>query len=456
MRARRRFPTVVLTAFVSSVFLDLACGGSSPDGGGGNGTGPTTMELLAGNNQTGITGRELPEPVVVRVVDAAGNAVQGQIINFKVTLGSGTVFAGSAISNAEGIARERWTLGGYPGPQELEARAVDSSTGAAIVFATIKAMAVDAFEQLTLVSGGEQSGVVGVNLPQVVVVLLSNLEGAPVPGQTISIRVNAGGGTISSANPATGADGRAQVSWTLGTAAASVQEIQFTTIDPVGGRVVGPLVVRATAVPGPAASLSADFGDNQTGSGAVNVGALVKDAYGNLVDGAFVSFAPGVGSGSADPPTATTAGGGKASTAWTAGMLVGDQTLVAGVVGATAFTFHRNLTFGQSCDGAWIGTRTLISGYPWPDCTKGFVMTVTDGEATSVEFPSGGWAYDPAGSIASDGTINWSMGTHIQHVGSGLFLSDGARCRTASGSGSVSGVYMLDKPCAFTWTATRQ
>ena len=128
-------------AAVVAVLL-VSCGesGTTP-------AGPVaSIQLVAGNNQTGFAGEELPDAAVVRVTDSAGAPVPGQIINFKVTEGGGSVFAGAAISDASGMARERWTLGGVGGlqpvPQKLEARAVDSQTGAAIVFATFEATAV--------------------------------------------------------------------------------------------------------------------------------------------------------------------------------------------------------------------------------------------------------------------------------------------------------------------------
>ena len=79
--------------------------------------------------------------MVVRVTDANGVAVSGQIVNFVVVSGRGTVFAGTAQTNAQGEARERWTLGTVAGEQTIEARAVDQTTGDPIIFADITATA---------------------------------------------------------------------------------------------------------------------------------------------------------------------------------------------------------------------------------------------------------------------------------------------------------------------------
>ena len=100
------------------------------------------LEVVSGNTQTGVAGEELADPVVVLVKDDKGHPVPEQIINFVVLTGGGRVFAGAALSDKNGMAQERWTLGPVAGPQRLEARAVDTKTGTPIVFASFDATAV--------------------------------------------------------------------------------------------------------------------------------------------------------------------------------------------------------------------------------------------------------------------------------------------------------------------------
>src|SRR5437667_6740614 len=104
--------------------------------------GPLSLSVVSGNNQTGPPGTELPAPIVALVEDSRGHAVKGQIVNFVVVSGGGSVFAGAAITSADGIVQERWTLG-FSGPQQVEARAVDNATGAKITFATFTATLTD-------------------------------------------------------------------------------------------------------------------------------------------------------------------------------------------------------------------------------------------------------------------------------------------------------------------------
>lgn len=104
--------------------------------------GPVSLAIVSGNSQTGLVGEQLPEAVVVRVTTASGSPVANQIVNFRVTAGGGSVFAGAALTNANGIAQERWTLGSAAGENRMEARAIDSSTGERLVFATFAASGV--------------------------------------------------------------------------------------------------------------------------------------------------------------------------------------------------------------------------------------------------------------------------------------------------------------------------
>ena len=141
MPSSRRGSTrsVAVTGVILVFGFTLSCS----EGPSGLTAGPAAaMVIVGGNNQTGVVGVELPNPLVVLVTDAKGKAVQGQIVNFVVTQGGGTVFAGGAITNKDGEAREHWTLGTVAGEaQVLEARAVDAATGAKLTFGSFSATA---------------------------------------------------------------------------------------------------------------------------------------------------------------------------------------------------------------------------------------------------------------------------------------------------------------------------
>lgn len=147
-----------------------------------------------------------------------------RLVNFRVTSGGGSVFGGSALTNEQGEARERWTLGsGAANSQRVEARAVDSGTGAAIVFATFRASArADVPALLVLVDSTMRSGPAGLPLADSLAVRVLDRFGNPVSGAVLGWSAH-GGGSLSPAMATSDASGLARAQWTLGPRMDTVQ-----------------------------------------------------------------------------------------------------------------------------------------------------------------------------------------------------------------------------------------
>jgi uncharacterized protein YjdB len=126
-----RFAVTFLSVILASCLADQNAG---PDMG-------LSLRVVSGDAQRGFAGAELPDPLVVQVTDGRGRGVRDQLVNFVVTGGNGTVFAGSAITDRDGVAQEYWTLGTLAGAvNRVEVRAVDPTTGAKQVFAVFTAI----------------------------------------------------------------------------------------------------------------------------------------------------------------------------------------------------------------------------------------------------------------------------------------------------------------------------
>lgn len=69
------------------------------------------LEIAGGGDQRGRPGSALAEAIVVRAIDAYGNAKPNARIDFVPVLGGGTVTVVTATTNDEGVALTRWTLG---------------------------------------------------------------------------------------------------------------------------------------------------------------------------------------------------------------------------------------------------------------------------------------------------------------------------------------------------------
>ncbi|GLC26329.1 Ig-like domain-containing protein [Roseisolibacter agri] len=141
MRAR-------IAAALSLFTLVLAGCGADPTA-----TGPSAVDaptkvavrIVAGDVQVGEGGKELAEPLRVQVLDQANRPVPNYVVNFRVVNGGGSVYAGAAMTDANGRAADYWTLGPVSADtQRVEVRAVDPATGARLVYATFRAVAVAA------------------------------------------------------------------------------------------------------------------------------------------------------------------------------------------------------------------------------------------------------------------------------------------------------------------------
>jgi hypothetical protein len=182
--------------------------------------GPVTFSIVAGDLQVAPAGTELAQTLVARVTNDAGDPVQGQVVNFRVVVGGGSVFAGSGSSNSQGIVQERWTLGySYADTQRVEARAVDPDTGEPIVFGVFRAVATPELSgRVTVIDGQGQVTPAGEQVAVPPKVEVVGDFGGPIPEAEVTFTVTSGGGSVSSTTARTDSAGVASVNWTLGPA----------------------------------------------------------------------------------------------------------------------------------------------------------------------------------------------------------------------------------------------
>jgi hypothetical protein len=193
----------------------LGCGGDlalpTPSGEG------VDLSIVDGNGQQGTVGQELPEPLVV-MVEADGTPIAGHQVAFILAgaPATGRLDPDRAVTGSDGRATARWVLGPEPGRHEVEARLVVSEPTpppAAVFEASAVAGTPDTVRAISPVS---QPGRIGQPAPENPVVLVVDRFGNPVGGAEVNWAVTAGGGSTDSSRSATGAEGTATVTWTLG------------------------------------------------------------------------------------------------------------------------------------------------------------------------------------------------------------------------------------------------
>ncbi|MDZ4675191.1 MAG: hypothetical protein SGI84_12100, partial [Gemmatimonadota bacterium] len=100
------------------------------------------LTIVSGNNQSGVVGRELPLPLVVKATNASGSVIANMTVDFKVTSGNGSMYVVATSTNTNGVARNYWTLGTVAGAaQTIQVRAI-LSNGTKQVLGTFSATAL--------------------------------------------------------------------------------------------------------------------------------------------------------------------------------------------------------------------------------------------------------------------------------------------------------------------------
>ena len=178
-----------------------------------------SLVIVSGEGQSGVVGTELAQPVVVKAVDAKGKAEPGMVVNFVVTSGGGRVYSGSAITDAQGVAADYWTIGTSTRVlQRLEVRTVHSDGTKEVLGAFTANPLPGAPASLTIVNGGysqwRRAGSAVLRSPSVRV---DDQYGNPVGGVVVNFAVASGGGSVVGGSATTSAVGEATVgSWVLG------------------------------------------------------------------------------------------------------------------------------------------------------------------------------------------------------------------------------------------------
>jgi hypothetical protein len=83
--------------------------------------GADRLARVSGDDQSALGGAALEDPLVVRLVDRAGNGVPNRAVSWVVATGGGTTEPGTSSTDDDGLASTRWTLGAGEGRNTLNA-----------------------------------------------------------------------------------------------------------------------------------------------------------------------------------------------------------------------------------------------------------------------------------------------------------------------------------------------
>jgi uncharacterized protein with beta-barrel porin domain len=318
-----------------------------------------TLQIVSGNDQSGIVGSASVLPLVVQYGTESGQTVEWSVISGQVTLN-----AESSQTDDQGRASMGFTYGSTPGTATIQA----SAGGVSAVF-TVNAVAA---ASPTPAGGNNQVGTVGMALQPFVVQLGpgsstgGHVQAAGAPGAYANIAVTwtvvQGGGSLASMQTFTDADGRASNVLTLG-------PVPGTNVVQAAVAGAGSTTFTATAVGsvGAGGTFTLVSGSNQAlvpGQASQPLVVKVADSDGNALSGIGITWTASSSNANLASATTSTGSDGTSQNTLTV-VLPGDYTVSAQITGvpdipALTFTFSNGVANLPILSGPQLSTAQVI------------------------------------------------------------------------------------------------
>jgi hypothetical protein len=289
---------------------------------------PASLTLVGGDGQHAPAGHQIAQPVVVQVVSRSGRPIEGVPVRFVLADGAGQPDPTIAGSDAQGMARTMWTLGGAPGRQSLS---VNAEGVVSPTLVSAEAEPVAANTKVTVVSE-HLEGPAGGAVQDPVAVRVTDSSGVALADVPLSWTAGDDGSVVAS-EPRTDSLGEAHAHWTLGPRSGAQQAY----VQVGNARAVPRFTVQAVALAGAPTALTLVNGAKYEGS----VGAILKplpelrvvDRSGNPVPGVEITLLPSAGTLIDSIPATDSTG--RVRVSWTLGRTAGAQRIAARVAGVS-------------------------------------------------------------------------------------------------------------------------
>jgi hypothetical protein len=272
------------------------------------------------------------------------------------------------------------------------------------------------------ISGDGQSVPIGTQAAQPLVVEVRDPTSAPLPNVSVTFAVVAGptGTSVSPTTIATNGQGRAQATLTAGTAAGPI------TVTATGQGIATPATFTATATQPVGAPATVTPNSAVTQSGIVNQlvtappSVIVRDAAGQPVPGATVTFAVAGGGGSLAGASQTTNASGIATVgSWRLGQIAGANTVTATVTGITPASFSATgtatapLTVTKDSGDAQTGSPSTALANPLVVQVQDSFANVVSGATVAWSVTAGGGSVAPTSAttdVNGRSRTTWTLG----------------------------------------------
>ncbi len=286
---------------------------------------PQRIRIVSGDDQQGLPGAALEEPLVVEVQDEKRVAFEGVPVTFTVEAGDGTLSTTSTATDAYGRAESILTLGPNPGTNTVEVSVAEIREKQMFT-----AEGIGMPKTLEIVSGGGQQGQPGTTLEKAFVVEVKDQTNEPLADVEVMFSVTSGGGTLSAGSVTTAADGRAQSTLTLGPNPGT----NIVTVSVTGIQEEKTFTAVGVRIPKTLEIISGDDQQGLPGTALEHPFVVnVLDDENRPVPGVEVTFSVGSGGGTLSASSATTDSNGRAESTLTLGKNPGANTVTVSVTG---------------------------------------------------------------------------------------------------------------------------
>lgn len=188
------------------------------------------VEIVSGNGQNGQYGKELSNPLTVRVLNGEGKPAPDVEVSWNILLGGGSFTNRRFITDAQGLASATWVLG-PSGAQNVEVivkkKDGTPATGSPMVFKASPKSKHDV--QISIVSGNFQISEPTTPLQHPFIVKVTDSQGEAVSDVALEWEVKKGGGSFQSSENVTDKDGEARAHFVLD--ATPFEKYQAQTVE---------------------------------------------------------------------------------------------------------------------------------------------------------------------------------------------------------------------------------
>lgn len=168
-----------------------------------------TLYSVSGFGQTSVAGAPLPSPIIIKAVDAYGNAISGASIQMSDSNVGGSFSPNPAVTASSGKASITYTA-----PSVAQTVTVTATSNPAPTLSFKEYIIAATASSQSIASGNNQAAPAGTMLPAPLVVTVTDQYGNPVSGAAVTFSDGGAGGTFSSATATTNSSGQASTSYT--------------------------------------------------------------------------------------------------------------------------------------------------------------------------------------------------------------------------------------------------